>query len=248
MIPISVKPTSERRPGMISVLMPSRHRPTMLAASVRSLRERATRPDLLELLVAHDPDDQQTGEHARQLGAEVVWQAPERYGYPGSARYYAALIGHARGEWCLPSWGDDGLMRTDGWDDIVRAQPPPSVLYTTGGDKWGNNCFPVVHMDVFVATGRFCDIPPIDTWYDEVGKLAGIWRTPDPPIVLEQDRYDLTGNNHDRTYIEGSRAYWARGLHPREFYAPKWQRWRQEDAQRVVEMLRSQPRKAMTHV
>ncbi len=228
MIPIRVKPASERHPGMISVLMPSRHRSAMLAASVASLREHASRPDLLELLVAHDPDDPQTGDHARELGAELVWQAPQRYGYAHSARYYAALIGHARGEWCLPSWGDDGLMLTDGWDDIVRVQPVPSVLYTTGGDRRGNNCFPVVHMDVFEATGRFCDLPAIDTWYDDVGKLAGIWRGPDPPIVLMQDRYDITGRNRDQTYLEGRSGYRAA-----DYYSPQWTAWRGQDAHAV---------------
>lgn len=239
MIPITVKPPAQRRSGVISVLLPSRHRPEMLTASIGSLHARAARPDLLEILIAHDPDDPGTADTARQLGADVVWQAPERYGYAGGARYYAALIEHATGEWCLPTWGDDGLMLTDCWDDIVRTQPVPSVLYTTGGDKWGNNCYPIVHMDVFEATRRFCDIPALDTWYDEVGKQAGIWRNPDPPIVLMQDRHDLTGNNHDRTYIEGSRAYWARGLHPKEFYAPKWTQWRQEDAQMVRQALQT---------
>lgn len=223
MIPIAVELSTRRRPGTISVVIPSRRRPAMLAASVASLRDTATRPDLIELLIAHDPDDPQTVDTAQALHADVIWQAPIRYGYAGSARYYASLLESARGEWCLPSWGDDGLMLTDGWDEIVRAQPVPSVLYTRGGDRHGNNCFPIVHMDVFAILGRFCDLPAIDTWYDDVGKAAGIWR--DPGIVVAQDRYDITGRNRDQTYLEGRSGYRAD-----DYYSATWAAWRDEDA------------------
>lgn len=195
----------------------------MLPASIASLRDTATHPDLLEVLVAYDPDDPQTADTARALGADVIWQAPQRYGYAGSAHYYPPLLEQATGEWCLPSWGDDGMMLTPGWDDIVRAQPAPSILYTHGGDRHGNNCFPIVHMDVFAALGRFCDLPAIDTWYDDVGKMAGVWC--DPGIVLRQDRFDLTGNNRDETYLEGRSGYRAA-----DYYSPKWTTWRHEDA------------------
>lgn len=232
MIPITVQPPTRRRSDAISVILPSRHRPAMLTASIGSLRATAARPDLLEVLVAHDPDDPGTAETARQLDADLIWQAPQRFGYADSARYYAALIEHVRGQWVLPSWGDDGLMLTDGWDDIVRAQPVPSVLYTTGGDRRGNNCFPVVHMDVFAALGRFTDLPAIDTWYDDVGKLAGIWRAPDPPIVLMQDRFDITGRNRDDTYLQGRSGY--RGA---DYYSPRWTRWRDEDGHTLRQAL-----------
>lgn len=197
----------------------------MLTRSVRSLREQASDPGSVEILVAHDPDDPDTGETARELGAAVVWQAPYRYGYAESARYYAALLGFARGQWLLPSWGDDAVMLTGGWDDLVRSHSHPAVLYTTGGDRWGNNCFPIVSTSVFEATGRFCPLPAVDTWYDEVGALAGIHVRPSPPIVLMQDRFDLTGRNRDATYVEGRGGYRAE-----EFFSDQAKAWRQADA------------------
>lgn len=234
---IPIKMLEERVPGRISILLPSRGRREMLGESISSLRRTAAQPWNLEFLIAYDPDDQLTRKVANAYDVDVVWEAPERYGYAGSARYYAALLEYCTGQWLLPTWGDDGIMLTDGWDDIVRDQPTPAVIYTTGGDKWGNNCYPIVSADVLMATGRFCDIPPVDSWYDEVGKLAGIHIVPSPPIKLMQDRFDLTGRNNDRTYIEGSRAYWARGMHPKEFYQPQWTRWRHEDAERVKALL-----------
>jgi hypothetical protein len=232
MIPVDVYAAEHRTAGLISVILASRRRETMLRASMASLFDTASRPDLVEVLVAHDPDDPHTADVARECGARWTWCAPERYGYKHGARYYAHLIEHVKGEWCLPSWGDDGIMLTQGWDDIVRAALVPSVLFTTGGDRWGNNCFPVVHMDVFVATGRFCDLPAIDTWYDDVGKLAGIWRSPSPPITLMQDRYDITGNNWDLTYVEGRSGYRAR-----DYYSPQWKTWREQDALSVMAMV-----------
>ena len=64
MIPLRLCPPAQRRPGVISVTVPSRRRASRLAASVRSLRETAKCPDLLEILVAHDPDDPGTGHAA----------------------------------------------------------------------------------------------------------------------------------------------------------------------------------------
>lgn len=232
MIALDLVPRDARFPDVISVVMASRRRSRMLTTSVQSLRSTADRPSLLEIFVAYDPDDIETGITAVELGCHV-WQAPERYGYAMGAHYYAALMNETHGEWILPSWGDDGIMLTQGWDSIVRAQQKPSVLYTTGGDRWGNNCFPIVHCDVFYATKRFCDLPAIDTWYDEVGKLAGIWVNPLPPVEVMQDRYDLTGNNRDETYVEGRSGYRSK-----DFYSPQWTRWRREDARAVLEMVK----------
>lgn len=225
MIAIEMGQRGPRQPGLISILVASRHRRAMLQRSIGSLRANAVRPDLVELLVAHDPDDPGTRLAATALGASFVWCAPKRYGYAGAARYYAALLEQACGEWILPSWGDDGIMLTRGWDETVRNTPAPAVLYTTGGDPWGNNCFPIVHADVFAYTGRFPDLPAIDTWYDDVGKLAGIHISPNPAITLMQDRFDITGNNDDDVYRQGRSGYRAR-----EFYSQPYTDRRSEDA------------------
>lgn len=227
MLPLTVTDSVSRRPGVISVTLPSRNRPRMLAASVASLRDTAARPDLLEFLVAYDPDDEQTAPAARFLNFDVIWQAPERYGYPALARYYAELVSRATGEWCLPTWGDDGLMQTAGWDEIVRAQPPGSVIFSTDNAP-GWVCFPIVHMDVFRVLGRFCPLPATDSWYEYVARDAGIAVQPDPGIDVLQDRFDLTGHNNDETYREGRTGY--RGA---EFFSEPYLTWRQEDSARL---------------
>ena len=63
----------------------------------------------------------------------MVWQAPERYGYAGQSRYLRGrCCQRQRGEWCLPTWGDDGIMQTSGWDETIRAQKPGSVIWVDG--------------------------------------------------------------------------------------------------------------------
>ena len=220
-------PPENRVSGMISVTLPSRRRPEMLTASIRSLRDTATHPDLLEILVAHDPDDQATGDTARMLGADMVWQAPERYGYAGQSRYLVVLLSAARGEWCLPTWGDDGIMQTSGWDETIRAQKPGSVIWVDGNFP-GLTCFPIVHMDVFRTLGRFCPLPAHDSWYEYVARDAGILVRPDPIIYVFQDRFDLTGRNNDQTFQEG-RA----GHRSAEFFSEPYLTWRAEDASRL---------------
>jgi len=229
MLPLSVRPAAERRPGVIAVTLPSRRRREMLTASVASLRDTAARPDLLEFLVAYDPDDEETPQTAADLGLDVAWQAPERYGYHGLANYYAALVSQVTGEWCLPTWGDDALMQTPGWDDIVRAQPRCSVVCPEDNYP-GWVCFPVVHMGVFAVLRRFCPLPATDSWYEFVGRDAGIAVRPQPGIFVLQDRFDLTGNNDDETYRESRSGY-----RTAEFYAEPYVTWRAEDA----EMLRT---------
>lgn len=196
----------------------------MLAASIGSLRAHASRPELLEILVAHDPDDLQTAQTASELGIDVIWQAPQRYGYPGLAHYYAGLVNQVTGEWCLPTWGDDALMQTADWDEIVRAQPAGSIVIPRDNHPdWV--CFPIVHMDVFCVLGRFCPLPATDTWYDYVARDAGI-RVDVPEIFVLQDRFDLTGNNNDVTYQESRSGYRSA-----EFYTEPCTSWRAQDTE-----------------
>ena len=227
MIPLTLIPPARRRPGVISVLIPSRNRAVKLTASIASLRATAARPELLEILVAHDPDDEATPAAAHNAKADMIWQAPERYGFAGQSRYYAALAGRATGEWLLPTWGDDGLMQTQGWDDLLRAQPAGSIAYTDGNHP-GLTCFPAVHADALSAIGRLEPLPSLDTWFEYAGRDAGVLVT--PGIYVRQDRPDLTGCAPDQTHAEGGGAWRAAGSGGDVFHHPPYTDLRAEDA------------------
>jgi hypothetical protein len=215
-------------PGLISVVLPSRRRPEMLAAAVGSLCGTAAHPDLMEVLVAYDPDDQPTGQQARALGA-AAWEAPQRYGWHGNHLYFGHLFGMVAGEWLLP-WGDDGRMLTEGWDRIVR-DAPPGVLHHRGG-AYGCNTFPIVHRSVLDAIGRYVPSPHQDTWLTNVAAQANCLHH--VGIEVLEDRPDLTGSAPDATWQEGSIHQYRTA----EYNTPEMAAERAADARRIAAALR----------
>ena len=228
MIPLRLLPPAQRRSGVISVTVPSRGRPAKLAASIASLRDTAKHPELVEVLVAYDRDDLDTAGAAFRADADVIWQAPERYGYARSAHYWAELAGRTTGEWVLLTWSDDATMMTEGWDDLLRAQPPGTVAYLDGNYP-GLTCFPAVHADALAAVGRLCPLPALDTWWEYSARDAGV--LVHPGIYVHQDRPDITGCPPDQTYAEGGGAWRAGpgGTPYQAFYQTPYQGWREQD-------------------
>lgn len=226
MIPLRLPPPASRRPGVISACVPSRNRTAKLTASIASLRDTAAHPELLEILVAHDPDDPETAAAAHQAKADVIWQAPERYGYARSGNYWAALLERAAGEWLLPTWSDDGLMRTQGWDDLLRAQPAGSVAYLDGNYP-GLTCYPAVHAGALGVIGRLSPLPSLDTWFEYAGRDAGVLVT--PGIYVYQERPDLTGCPPDQTHLEGGDAWRIVNASDEKFHRAPYTDWRAED-------------------
>jgi hypothetical protein len=186
-------------PGMISVVWPSRHRTQMAAAALRSLQSLAADPARVEYGVAYDADDPDTGKWAAAAGV-FTEEFPERLGWAGHATYSAALFEQSRGEWIL-SWGDDGIMLSRGWDAWIR-RTPPGVCYLAGHPT-GHNTFPAVHRSVLEAIGTVLPSPHQDTWLTDVAGAAGCLYRLDQVRIME-DRFDLTGNNRDAIWEEGS--------------------------------------------
>jgi predicted O-methyltransferase YrrM len=119
-------------------------------------------------------------------------------------------------------------MKTPGWDDMLRAQPPGSVAFLDGNYP-GLTCFPAVHADALGAIGRLAPLPALDTWFEYAGRNAGV--LVHPGIYVHQDRPDLTGCEPDQTHIEGGGAWraGAGGTIQQEFYQPLYTMWRVED-------------------
>lgn len=185
-------------PGMISVVWPSRQRVAMATAALASLRRTARDGTLVEYGIAYDADDPDTGKWAADNGV-FTWESPERLGWAGHNTYSARLFERSAGEWLL-SWGDDGIMLSGGWDAWIRRQPP-GVCYL-GGHPTGHNTFPAVHRRVLEAIGEQLPTPHQDTWLTDVAAAAGCLHR--IPVQIMEDRFDLTGNNRDAIWEEGS--------------------------------------------
>ena len=195
----------------ISVLMPSRDRPGSLVSSALSLLRNAERPDLVEILVAADPDDQVTADTARDMNLPC-WIAPERYGYSRLNVYFNALCELSGKRWVL-LWNDDARMLTGGWDRIITQSEVVDGRQIAVCDLWVDRhspdlcTFPAVRRDAIEATGgvfspHTCHC---DTWWQDIGRATE--SIAPVPIKVEHQRADLTGQHNDRTYREGQAGY-----------------------------------------
>lgn len=205
---------------MISVLLPTRGRPVALAESVGSLRHLAAETDGLEILVAADPDDPDTGLAAATIGVDHVWVAPERYGYHQLQLYVNYLAERASGDWLL-LWNDDARMLTPGWDVIVHEQPP-SVLWPLSNDVPGCNTFPLWPRSWTAAMGHVSLSPHCDSWIQHIGEALQLQER--IPVEVLHDRADLTGGHDDQTRAESMAGYRTAGYHE-----PALQEARQQD-------------------
>ncbi len=155
----------------ISVLIPSRDRPELLARSVASLRDKAVLPP--EILVAADDDDDATVQSARELGAAVIVVMP-RAGYDRIHAYFRALAARASGDW-LQVWDDDAVMLTDRWDAVIEALPPEVYVADVQSPYSPMCCYPAVRRQAVEVLGKFSsDNPHVDTFWQDVGTRAGI--------------------------------------------------------------------------
>jgi hypothetical protein len=178
-------------PGLISVLIPSRRRTRLLTATTAGLLERARCPQDVEFLVAADPDDEET----RLLQVPQAWilVTPERWGYQGLDRYYNALARAASGEWLLV-WGDDAILETDGWDEVIRAEPP-AILWARscvpGAPEGSPSEFPVLPAAWVRHLGRVTGHFSADLWINMLAALTGTGRHI-PLVVTHGDTPDAT--------------------------------------------------------
>lgn len=190
----------------ISVLLPTRNRPGLLANTIRSLLNNADDPDNIEILLAVDPDAPAEPQPFAQVR---TWTAPERFGSARMEKYYNHLAAIASGTW-LMIWNDDVTMHTAHWDSIVRANPGLCLwLDHMGTGPEHCNMFPVWPRAWTEAIGHIADgSPRVDTWLQEVAELLG--KQVKVPVQVRHISPD------DQTWREG-----------REYYLPEFHAMRQ---------------------
>lgn len=201
---------------LISVLLPSRHRPESLTESIGSLRDRASDPRRVEVLIAADPDDPGTAEAAERSQARA-WVAPTRFGYHQLHEYVNELSHQAAGEWLL-LWNDDARMITARWDERV-ADAEPGVLWPGHNGSPFLNVFPIVHRSIVEAIGHFSLSPHCDSWVQDVADVIGAHRRID--VETLHDRYDLTGGHDDQTWRDAQAGYRTADYHSPEMKAAR---------------------------
>lgn len=201
----------------VSVLLPSRRRPESLRRSVASLLDLAASPDDITILVAFDPDDEQTAEIAYSLGLFPV-SFPKRHGYSKLHLYYNRLAELSRSDWLL-LWNDDAFMQTKHWDKVIAGFDPAKLAVlspSSTGVGHSMCCFPVMSRALYQCLGHMSFSCHVDSWLQDLAMMTGLLHR--IPVDILHDRFDFTGGHDDETYAESSRGYQTQ-----EFYSQPMQ-------------------------
>lgn len=194
--------------NLISLLVPSRHRPGQLVDMWHSAIETAVDADEVELIVRLDEDDHSYDELRRRgTRGQVRWlQGPRTI----LSTMWNEAYELARGD-ILMHCADDIRFRTDTWDAYVITtfeKIPDKIAFVYGRDgghdqALGTHGF--IHRKWCETVG--CFVPPHfssdfnDTWLNEVAERLG--RRIYIPEILTEHMHPAWGKGQlDQTYID----------------------------------------------
>lgn len=224
----------------ISILLPTRGRPSTLVNSVLGLVESADRPELLEIMFGVDVDDPDTLDAIKnqiaprlvELGIEARAVQFEPLGYGQLHEYVNTLANSSTGDW-LFFWNDDALMETEKWDAEIRQYDGEFRLLapTDNHDGHPYAIFPIVPRDWLVLLGHLSQNAQNDAWLSQIAYMLDIFQRLE--FRVTHDRADITGNNNDatfqaRVYKEGNPE------DPEDFHHPNMKQARLATAARIA--------------
>ena len=201
---------------IISILLPTRGRREVLKNSIVTLIDNATYPKRLEILLGIDDDDEGLQEYISEEIAPLLKENLvecranifQPLGYENLHTYVNTLASNANGEW-LMFWNDDGLMTTEGWDEIICTYNGQFKLLAPKDNHEGHPyaIFPIVPNDWFKLMEHLSLNAQNDAWLSHIAYMLDIFERIDVEFI--HDRADITGNNDDETfqnrkYMEGN--------------------------------------------
>lgn len=226
--------------SIISVLLPTRGRREVLKSSLESLISKAKDPERVELLLGIDEDDEGAREYIEKEIAPMLREHKvecranifKPLGYENLHVYVNTLAGNASGDW-LFFWNDDGVMVTEGWDDVIRSYTGQFKLLAPRDNHNGHPyaIFPIVPRDWFMLVDHLSQNAQNDAWLSHIAYMLDIFERIDVEFI--HDRADITGNNNDptfqnRKYMEGNPS------DPKDFGHPTMQQARVATAYKIA--------------
>jgi hypothetical protein len=183
---------------VISLLLPTRQRRSNLLRLAESIADTATDPNSIELVVYVDDDDTSYEDLFLPVGWTVV-EGPRVHddGLVNLSDKWNQCFARCHGDIIMHS-GDDIVMRTAGWDDVVREafdSVPDKILFAFGRDgfqdanNFGTHGF--IHRKWVETVGYL--FPPLfvsdynDVFLNDIAKLIGRHR--EIPIYNEHMHY-----------------------------------------------------------
>ncbi|MCP3391892.1 glycosyltransferase family 2 protein [Bradyrhizobium sp. CCGB12] len=198
----------------ISLLLPTRGRPTLVERFLRSVVAESTHPELIEIILCVDDDD--TGSHGitfSQLSLRTVIVPRQTMG-----AYNSICFQHATGDITI-AVNDDIVVRTKGWDDKVReldARYPDGIYLAYGNDllKGARLCtFPILSRRAWLPPavpypveykGAFIDVHLMDI-FKRLQKRGHQRIMYEEDLVFEHLHYRNHPEALDATYTDRSR-------------------------------------------
>lgn len=202
----------------VSVLIPTRGRPTMMFDALKSCWENESGQGGIEYLIALDDDDQKSIDYFTSTiipymdEHEVDYQVftVPRLGYIRLNEYLNYLASRADGAWYL-FFNDDSRMKTKDWDNVIEKHNGKfKILRCKSNHEHPYAIFPIIPHEYFVLTGSISPQQMTDAWVSQVAYLCDIMEN-EYDIEIFHDRYDISGNpetNDDvyagRVQLEGN--------------------------------------------
>ena len=179
-----------------SIVFPTRERPLLLNALLRSIHATTHRIEDIEVLIATDEDDKITRDFLLSTHFEFVKVFYVQRSLNFSQDYYTFLAKQSTGQWIITA-NDDCVFETPNWDELAYGtlMDQPSVVYGWSEDGLGEFrahghgeycCFPLQGRGGFEALGYIFPsrIPTwgADLWakklYDQIDSVVKL------PIVV----------------------------------------------------------------
>lgn len=229
----------------ISVLLPTRGRPKPLEQCLRSLMSQASDPTRVEVMIAFDDDDTESIEYFAQeiqpyldsIGAAYTAMQFKRLGYLRLNEYLNALAAASQGSW-LFFWNDDAVMKTQGWDQVIRDNGQEFyLLRAETNHEHPYAIFPILPRKWIEITGHLSPHQINDAWTSQVAWMLDIVKN--IPVMIHHERYDLTGENLDETFKERIMLENMPNNDPRCFNHITWRKRRVDETAKIADYLES---------
>lgn len=192
----------------LSVLLPSRGRTETALNSLKSLVTKAHNIDNIEFLVALDDDDTESHEYFKDVvvpwftdnGAKITVYVVSRFGYLQLHKYNNFLGSKSKGQWVV-FWNDDAIMEDEGWDTEILSHTGKFIVQAFDThNHHPYSIFPILPRDWIILFEELSPHQQTDAWVSQIAYLADCMVRLKTKVT--HDRFDLTGNNNDKTFQE----------------------------------------------
>ena len=223
----------------ITLLLPTRGRPDALDRSITSLLDNAEHPESIQWLLAFDNDDRESYQHFKDNVLKKIKDSGGTYscmefpplGYGRLHEYLNALAKHGTGDWFV-FWNDDAVMIDKGWDTVITSHTGTFCVQAFNTHNMHPySIFPTIPRAWFDLLGYISPHSTQDGWVSQQAYLLDIYHR--IPVDVLHDRFDLTGNNGDATYLD-RHILEGKPMDPNDFHSIENLQLRQGDCAKLA--------------